>query len=194
MENPETFLRSELGQRLTLKEKSIAPPTQYLGNKVSQIELENGVKCWSFSSSQYIQNAVKNVEKYLALSGKTLPGRGTAPWPSHYRPEADISSEVSPEDANYFQSLIGVLRWIVEKGRIDITMETSALASMMAMIREGYLNAALYMFSFRKKHHNAVLVFDPSVPEIDRSKFRHEDWSATPYGNCIEEIPSNAPL
>ena len=78
MENPETFLRSELGQRLTLKEKSIAPPTQYLGNKVSQIELENGVKCWSFSSSQYIQNAVKNVEKYLALSGKTLPGRDTA--------------------------------------------------------------------------------------------------------------------
>ena len=194
MENPESFLRDELGQRFTLKEKSIGPPTQYLGNKVSQIELMNGVKCWSFSSSQYIQNAVKNVEKYLALRGETLPGRGTAPWPNNYRPEADVSPELPPEEANYFQSLIGVLRWIVELGRIDITMETSAMASMMAMPREGHLKAVLHMFSFLKKHHNGVLVFDPSVPEIDRTKFRQEDWSATPYGNCIEEIPSNAPL
>ena len=194
MEEPEKFLREELGQRFTLKEKSIGPPTQYLGNKVSEVELENGVKCWSFSSSQYIQNAVKNIEKRLHLRGETLPGRGSAPWPSNYRPEIDISPELSEENANYFQSLIGVLRWIVELGRIDLTMETSALASMMAMPRQGHLNAVLHMFNFLKKHHNGVLVFDPSIPTIDKTKFRAEDWSATPYGNCFEEIPSNAPI
>ena len=193
MEDPETFLREEMGQRFTLKEKSIGPPTQYLGNKVSHVELENGTKCWSFSSSQYIQNAVANVEKKLASNGKTLPGRGSAPWPSNYRPETDVSPELDAENASYFQSLIGVLRWIVELGRIDITMETSALASMMALPREGHMNVILHIFNFLKKHHNGVLVFDPTMPEIDRSKFRKEDWSATPYGNCTEEHPPNAP-
>ena len=30
-------------------------------------------------------------------------------------------------------------------------------------------------------------------PGIDINKFPREDWSATPYGECKEEIPSNAP-
>ena len=51
MEEPETFLRKELGKRFTLKENSNGSPEQHLGNKVSLVALENGVKCWSFSSS-----------------------------------------------------------------------------------------------------------------------------------------------
>ena len=69
MEEPEQFLRDELGNVFTLKENSIGPPTQYLGNKVSQVTLENGTKCWSFSSSQYVQSAVKNVEDYCDKQG-----------------------------------------------------------------------------------------------------------------------------
>ena len=30
-------------------------------------------------------------------------------------------------------------------------------------------------------------------PEIDINKFPREDWSATPYGECKEETPSNGP-
>ena len=112
MEDPETFLRNEFGERFKLKETSIAPPSQYLGNKVSQVTLDNGTKCWSFSSSQYIQNAVKNVEEHLDQKGEKLPPRAKSPWSTGYRPETDISPELSPSDAAYFQSLIGVLRWI----------------------------------------------------------------------------------
>ena len=65
MEEPEKIIQEELGYRFTVKEKYIGPPTQYLGNKVSNVTLENGTKCWSFSSSQYVQNAVSNVEAYL---------------------------------------------------------------------------------------------------------------------------------
>jgi hypothetical protein len=65
MEEPEDFIRNELVIRFTIKEKLIDLPAQYLGNKVSQVTMENGVKCWIFSSSQYVQNAVKNVETYL---------------------------------------------------------------------------------------------------------------------------------
>ena len=61
--------------------------------------------------------------------------------------------------------------WIVELNRVDITMETSALSYIMALPREGHLREVYHMFSFLKSKHNAVMVFDPTVPEIDDSSF-----------------------
>ena len=81
----------------------------------------------------------------------------------------------------------------MELGRADLVMETSALASMMARPREGHLNALFHIFAFLKKRHNGVIVFDPTELKIDASKFKKEDWSATPYGICMEEIPKDAP-
>ena len=37
-----------------------------------------------------------------------------------YRPELDMTRLLPDEQANYYQNLIGVLRWAVELGRIDI--------------------------------------------------------------------------
>ena len=64
-ENAERVLRDELGRYFTLKEKSIGPPDKYLGGNVRKVTLKNGVECWAFGSSQYVQAAVKNVEEYL---------------------------------------------------------------------------------------------------------------------------------
>jgi len=64
---------------------------------------------------------------------------------------------------------------------------------MMARPREGHLNALFHIFAFLKKRHNGVIVFDPTELKIDASKFKKEDWSATPYGICMEEIPKDAP-
>ena len=69
MEEPERFLRDELGKCFTLKEKLIRPPSQYLGNKILKVTLDNGTSCWSSSSSQYVQNAVKNIEEYRHKQG-----------------------------------------------------------------------------------------------------------------------------
>ena len=193
MEEPEEFLRKELGNYFTLKEKSIGSPTQYLGNKVSKVTLENGVECWTFSSSQYVQNAVKNVEGYREKIGLGPLPKVKSPWPSNYRPEADVSPELSSTQSSYYQSLIGILRWIVELRRVDLVMETSALASMMALPREGHMCAVYQMFALLKTRHNGVMVFDPTEPDIDETKFKKEDWSATPYGLCSEELPANAP-
>ena len=193
MERPEAFIRDELGKRFVVKPNSIGKPSQYLGNKVSYVTLENGVSAWSFSSSQYVQSAVKNVIDHLAREGRSLPGRAKSPWTSDYRPETDVSPGLPPLKAAYFQSLIGVLRWIVELGRVDITMEVSAMASMMAMPREGHLEQLFHMFAFLNVKHNSAMVFDPSVPDIDDSQFVREDWTASPYGECKEEVPSNMP-
>jgi hypothetical protein len=58
----ESILRKEIGKYLELKDKSIGPPKLYLGGHLSLVELDNGVKAWAFSSSQYVRAAVQNEE------------------------------------------------------------------------------------------------------------------------------------
>ena len=60
-ENAEKILREDIGKYFELKEESIGCPSLYLGGRVRQVKLKNGVDAWSFSSSQYVQMAVKNV-------------------------------------------------------------------------------------------------------------------------------------
>ena len=64
-----------------------------------------------------------NLESYLKLKGCSLPARASTPMKSGYRPEIDIRDELNDTKAAYYQSLIGILRWMVELGCIDITCE-----------------------------------------------------------------------
>ena len=118
-ENAKSILRNELGRYFELKEESLGPPGHCLGRKVRNVKLENGVYAWAFSSSQYVQTAVKNAEAYLMTEDskcwKMLKMADT-PLTATYRPELDISRELNDADAAYYQSLIGILRWIVELG------------------------------------------------------------------------------
>ena len=61
MKNPEDFMRHELNKKFVVKLNSIGPPTEYPGNKVSYVTLDNVQNAWIFSSSQYVQDAVKNI-------------------------------------------------------------------------------------------------------------------------------------
>ena len=53
----------------------IGPPSIYLGGKIFQLELPNGVVAWAISLSQYIQECVRNVEKKFKSEGKALGKR-----------------------------------------------------------------------------------------------------------------------
>ena len=107
-ENAEVVLRNEIGQHWRLKEGSIGKHVLYLGGKCREVELWNGVKCWAFSSSQYVQAAVKNVQEWLAKQNRTLPKKAEAPFKSGYHPEIDISRELGPVEAPCYMPLIGV--------------------------------------------------------------------------------------
>ena len=104
----------DLGKYFTLKPGSIGPPKIYLGGKVSEMILPNGEKAWAFSASQYVQEAVKNLEKQLEERGMKLTVKASAPIASGYRPELDVSPELDPDDASHYQSswveLISVVR------------------------------------------------------------------------------------
>ena len=50
-----------------------------------------------------------------ASDGKK-PSKTDTPLTTTYRPELDVSRELHVDDAAYYQSLLGILRWIVELG------------------------------------------------------------------------------
>ena len=119
------------------------------------VGLENGQKCWSFGSKQYVEESVQNVLNYLKKRGELLAVKAVTPMTNGYRPEIDITPELVPEDSAYLHSLIGVLKWIVELGRIDINVEVSMLSSHLVLPREGHMQELFHIFAYLKKHLNS---------------------------------------
>ena len=155
-----------------------------------QVTMENGIKYWSLGSSKFVRAAIQNVEDYLDRYDQKLPTKANTRFSSNFRPELDVSKELNNTYVSYFQSMISILRWIVELGRIDNRLKVSILSSQVALPREGHLNQALHIFVYLKKYHNAEMIFDPSVPQVDASKFQHEDWSSIGFDSDIdEELP-----
>ena len=190
-QHPEQALK-QIGKYFPLKKGSVGPPSLYLGAKISKVDLPNGVSAWAWSASKYVQEAVRNLETILEKRGVKLRNNVNAPLSNDYRPEIDMTPVCNGEDAKLYLSLIGILRWIVELGRIDITCEVSLMSSCAAMPREGQLNQVFHIFSYLKTHHNSRLVFDPTYPNIDPNKFVKYNWREY-YGNETEEVPSNCP-
>ena len=114
------------------------------------------------------------------------------PFMMGYEPDQDVSEVLAPQEASYFQSLIGIMRWMIELGRVDIATEVSLLSSYLAMPREGHIEAALHIMSYLKKKHNARVVFDPTYPDIDMDFFQRHDWEEF-YGDVEEAVPADKP-
>ena len=115
-----------------------------------------------------------------------------SPLSNGYRPELDSSPELGGANGAYYQSLIGILRWVVELGRIDICCELSMMSSHLALPREGNLAQVFHIFVYLKKHHNSVLVFDLSYPDVNIDTFPNHDWTKF-YGNVKEAMPPDMP-
>ena len=92
-------------------------------------------------------------------------------------------------------SLIGISRWMVELGRVDICFEVSMLSSHMALPREGHLIQLFHIFLYFIKYNNTEMVFDLSDPVIGESKYQRRDWTSSEFGKLQEKrvIPPNMP-
>ena len=122
-----------------LKDDKIEEPEDYQGAGLSKMITADGTECWSMSSEKYCRAAVVNVENKLSHEGKRLPSKCGTPLMSVYRPELDESPELKADGVQYYQELIGVLRWAVEIGRVDILYEVSTMLTHLAMPRIGRL-------------------------------------------------------
>ena len=111
------IFEEDIGKYFTTKPVSIGPPTIYLGGQLRRVTLDNGLKVWDFSLSKYVQDAAKSVEEHLARTSIKLPSKALTPIQTSYRPEIDTTVELNATELAYYQSIIGILRWMVELGR-----------------------------------------------------------------------------
>ena len=117
---------------MPLKSGSVESPDIYLGTKL---------QC----PTKYVQEAGRMSEEYVVKhpsENYKLPKRAENPFAMFYCPELDVSPELGPEEAPYYQPLIAVVKWMVEIGCIDISSEVSLLSLYSAMPREGHLEVA----------------------------------------------------
>ena len=167
-------------------------PTSYLGANIGKHKIDGLTKeHWYMSADDYVKASVANVEQELLKTGKKLGTKVTGVISSGYRPELDTTVLLGPEAHNYYQNLIGVLRWAVELGRIDIHAAVSMLSQYLAQPRQGHLDQALHIFAYLKKHSLSKIVFDDTYITW-KNKFTEVDWTDF-YPNAAESIPLNAP-
>ena len=70
------------------------------------------------------------------------------PFPMKYEPSVDISAAPNDNLGSYYQSLIGICRWMIELGQIDIATVISLLSVHNAYPRKGHFRALLHVMSY----------------------------------------------
>ena len=143
------------------------------------------------SSEQYTKAAVTNLEATLAKQDMRLP-TSSVPMSVSYHPSKDVSPELNVQGIQTYQELIGILRWAVKIGRLDILLEVSLLLSHLALPRSGHLQAVYQIFGYLKHVPKRKLYFDPVSPTISEDRFHKFEWEDF-YKDAKEAIPLDAP-
>jgi hypothetical protein len=158
-------IMNTLGKAYRLKEGSVGPPTQYLGAQIKPHRLQDmpADNHWSMSSAKYVKEAIRNLEVELKKANKKLPSSCiTSPLAYGYRPELDVSLFLDADYTNFYQQQIGILRWAVELGRINLHYSVTSMAQYLVAPREGHLNQVYHMFAYLKQHDRSRVIMDAS--------------------------------
>ena len=132
-----------------IKPESIQAPDRYLGADIRKKISPNGKCIWITGTNSYLKEAIRVVKSESPKYDFKVTGNGSQPFSNvQYRPELDVSQMCTAVETNFFQHLIGMLRWLVELGRVDILIETSMLSSFLAAPRKGHVSQALHIFQY----------------------------------------------
>ena len=95
----------------------------------------------------------------------TLKSTATSALPSGCKPELDATNRLDNETTMLCMQLIGILRWLIDLGRIDICVEVSMMSSYNCMPRVTPLYAVLHIFSYLQANLDWKLVMDSAYNE-----------------------------
>jgi hypothetical protein len=69
-------------------------------------------------------------------------------------------SELKADGLQWYQEMIGSLRWVVEIGQVDILLETAIMSKHLALPHDGHLEQVLHIMGFLKEHKKMRIMFD----------------------------------
>ena len=172
-EDPEAAI-NHIGQMFRIKEGSVGFPKMYLGANIREWESQDAageaVNCVAMGCNSYIKEAIRAVEERMRENNLTYASKRyhKTPFTSNaYRPELDSTEFCDSNLINFYQNMIGILRWACELGRLDVLLETSLLSQYMVSPRIGHLQQAINIFAYLKTHDRSWMVFDPETFDIE---------------------------
>jgi hypothetical protein len=199
----------KIQETFTVKPSSIGEPNIYLGAECGKMDYQNpdGTMrtVWTMSSAKYVKEAVKTVKARLKESGykfhKRLSDINYSPKQpfssTSYAPELDTSEECTDNEASLYQNMIGILRWAIELGRIDIAYEVSILSRYLAAPRTGHLLQCIHIFKYLEIHCENKLAFDHAKLNIGyaagKSPEEIKQRMRSYYKDADDELPPNMP-
>ena len=138
--------------RFKLKNDKMDEPDMYLGASLSQLDNEDGNACWAMSLDKYCNAMIQNVEDTLKKKGLRLPSKCYTPLQNGYKPELDYTAELKADGLQWYQEMVGQLRWAIELGRCDLLLEVSHMSRYLASPREGHLEQVLHIMGYVKRN------------------------------------------
>ena len=157
-----------------MKPGSIGEPKAYLGAGISKAFYPGGSYARLMSSDDYVREALQNIKKDLTQNDLQFKKKLSDPnyfarilfCLIDYKSKLDTTVLYNDKLTNYFQNLIGVLRWNVELGRIDIPFEVSSLSKLLSYPRTGHIYQALLIYKYLETHVDNDLLFDLTYHNI----------------------------
>ena len=150
---------------------------------------EDGTLC--IKPAKYI---AKMMDTYTRLFGAPPSTRVHSPAEANDHPELDDSELLDAEGIQQYQSLIGMLQWIISIGRFDVQTAVMTLSSFRACPRRGHLDRAKRIFGYIRKFDNATIRVRTDIPDYSGLPEHYIDWSTSVYGDCKEVLPTDAPV
>ena len=202
-DKPKKYM-DQLKSHYFVKPGSIGPPNIYLGAEVKRVPDRTGKLAYATSSNKYVREATAVVEKRMKELNLSFTKSAKSPQNpfsnSKYKPELDLTSYCSSTEHQFYQQMVGILRWMIELGRIDISTEVSLMSRYLAQPRIGHLIQVLHIFSFLKSNECMDLCYDPTKLNIkeptvlpqERAQSRANVMKLL-YPDAIDLMPPNMP-
>ena len=129
-----------------------------------------------------------------------VSGSAKCPYSNQaYRPKMDLSPLCDDDQIQTYQQLIGMLRWLIELGRVDVQLEVTLLSSFLACPRIGHLHQTFHIVKYLDGKNNSWIPLDPerltikfNGPSNESPELRREMMKKI-YQDAAEETPVNAP-
>ena len=108
-------------------------------------------------------------------------------------PELDDSEELGDEDTTKYQSMIGVLQWLISLGHFDIASAVMTMTRFRANPRVGHLERLKHIYGYIRKLPNGCIHVRTATYDYSDIPKQEYDWEQSVYGPVKELVPDDTP-
>ena len=116
-----------------------------------------GLGMWTQHSQNYVKAALPTIEEAIEHGEYDIPMKAKTPFSTKYCPELDTTPEIDANHTRLCLEWVGILRWAVELGRLDMYLEVSLISSQIANPRCGHLKEILHIFAHLKRRNKLTI-------------------------------------